>query len=246
MKNNSISVFIMALMLLIFTGNTYAQSINTDSALSDRVLMASRLNYTRLIGDQSRLLNGIKYVEYKPGYVGNAYYLSGGFQNAYLRYDDADFYNMPVLFDLYKNMIVVNHAEDGGLMSLLNSKLDEFIIADHTFISIVADSTHTTLKTGFYELLYNGHTRLLAKYSKDIQEEKSGNTLENIFDEHTNYYLRKGNNYYPVSGRRSMLDLLKDKKKILETYIKLNKIDFSADVEAAMAKVALYYDQLNK
>jgi len=246
MKKQGVLVVLTVFAQLILACNIYAQSAAPDSVPAKQALASSRINYTRQIAFQSRLLNGIKYVEYPAGYTGNAYYQTGEFQNASLHYDDADFYNVPILYDLYKEEVVVKHPADTSYMSLINNKLDKFSIGNHTFIRIDADSAQTAYKTGFYELLYNGRSQIVKKYEKDIQEEKSGLTIQNVFNEHTGYYLRKDNKYFPISGKRALLNLLKDRKKDLDTYIKLNKIDFSGNEEQAIVKVASYYDQLTK
>jgi len=59
------------------------------------------------------------------------------------------------------------------------------------------------------------------------------------------YYLYKNGTYYSVSSEGSFLNVLKDKKKDLQQYIKANKLKFKKyQREDAMAKVAAYYDHL--
>jgi len=245
MKNYIPRVIIIICLNTVFATWTFGQSSLPDSIFSAQVLAKSKADYNKQIGWQSRLFNGIKYVEYKPGYRGNAYYQSGEFQNATLHYDDVDLYDVPILYDLYREMVVIKYAGDTSYVSLINNKLDKFIICNHTFIRIDADKDQKEIKTGFYELLYNGKSQLLKKYSKDIQQERSGLNIQDVFNEHTAYFLLKNNSYYSVSGKRSLLNLFKDKKKEIDNYIKLNKIDFSDNKELAMVKVASYYDQLS-
>jgi len=242
MKRAFYIIFLSALFNFLLANSTYAQ---TDTLLLTP-LKSAKLNFTQQLGFQSRLFNGVKYPEYKTAYVGNAYYLSSGFQNAYLHYDDADFYNVPILFDIYKNLVIISYSADAAYMSLLNSKLDKFIVSGHTFIKIAEDSQQKTLKTGFYELLYPGKSQLLAMHSKDIQEEKEGISIKYYFSEHTKYYLKKNNEFYSVSGESSILSVFKDRKKELEAFIKTNNIDFKNNAELALAKVASYYDELKK
>ena len=243
MKKYHIRVLITAIAQVILTGSIYAQG--PDPAA--QALANSRSAYSNKIGYQSRLFNGIKYVDYAAGFTGNAYYATNEFQNATLHYDGSDFYNIPVLYDLYREMVVVKYPADTSNMSLVNSKLDQFILGSHIFVRIDADNSPKSLTTGFYELLYGGRSRFVKKYTKDIQEERSTMGIQHIFNEHTAYYLLKDNVYNPISGKRAMLNLFKDKKKELEEYIKTNKIDFgSQNEEQSMIKVASYYDQLSK
>src|SRR5688572_25128265 len=104
MKKSAVWMGITALMEIILTGTIYAQSI--DTTLVSKQLKNVNQYYTNKVVDQSRLLNGIKYLPYRnQDYVGNAYYNTTDLQRAYIRYDDVDFYDIPVLYDLHKDLL---------------------------------------------------------------------------------------------------------------------------------------------
>ena len=246
MKRSPVWIVITALMQVMLTGTIYAQ--NTDTALVAQQLKSTKQFYTIQIGDQSRLLNGIKYLPYRnQDYVGNGYYNTTELQKAYIRYDDVDFYDVPVLYDLHKDLLILKKRDELGYMSLLSSKIDKFIVNNHTFIKIVADSAEKVIKTGFYDVLNTGPLQLLAKRSKAIEQEKSVTTLRNLFVSYTKYFLNKENTYYDISGKKDMLKVLKDKKPELEQYIKANNLSFkNEDMEPSMIKLANYYNQLTR
>jgi hypothetical protein len=246
MKKKRIRIYITALVQVIFASTTYAQI--TDSTLVTQQLKNTAQSYTNQIGDQSRLFNGIKYLPYRnQDYVGNGYYNTTALQKAYIRYDDADFYDVPILYDLHKDLLILKRRDDFGYMSLLNSKIDKFIVNNHTFIKITADSTEKIIKTGFYDVLHNGPTQLLAKRIKLIEVEKSGITISNLFVPYTRFFLHKDNSYYKVSGKRDMLKVLNDKKNELEKYIKTNNLPFGKeDLEESIIRLTSYYNQLTR
>jgi hypothetical protein len=246
MKKKRIRIFITAFVQVIFAGAIYAQS--TDSILVTQQLKNTAQFYTNQIGGQSRLLNGIKYLPYSnKDYVGNGYYNTTTLQKAYIRYDDADFYDVPILYDLHKDILILKRRDDFGYMSLLNSKIDKFIVNNHTFIKITADSTEKIIKTGFYDVLHNGPTQLLAKRIKLIEVEKSGITISNVFVPYTRFFLYKDNTYYKVSGKRDMLKVLNDKKTELEKYIKTNNLSFGKEnLEESIIRLTSYYNQLTR
>jgi hypothetical protein len=86
----------------------------------------------------------------------------------------------------------------------------------------------------------------LAKREKNIQATGGQTTSESYFNTVKTYYLRKNNIYYNISSKGTMLDVLKDKKKQLQQYIRSAQINFRKDPEEAMVKIASYYDQLSK
>jgi hypothetical protein len=243
---SSANLALMVFMQIAFTGIIYAQ--NTDSSLVIQQINSTVKYYNNKIADQSRLLNGIKYLPYKnQNYVGHAYYNIAGFQIAYLNYDSVDFYDVPVLYDVHKDILIIKTQDGLGYMSLLSSKLDRFTINNHTFIKIVADNNEKKIKTGFYDILFDARVQLLAKRSKAIEVEKSGITIDNLFVPYTKYFLYKANTYYEVSDKKDMLKVLKDKKQELELYIKTNNLDFKNDeLESAMIKLTAYYNQLSR
>jgi hypothetical protein len=246
MKKPAVWIFITVFMHIILPGTISAQ--NTDTNLVVKQLKSAGQYYTNKLVDQSRLLNGIKYLPYRnQDYTGNAYYNTTELQKAYIRYDDVDFYDIPVLYDLHKDLLILRRENDQGYMSLLNTKLDKFIVNNHTFIKIVADSTDKKIKTGFYDLLHDGRLQLLAKRTKAIEQEKSGITIRNLFIPYTKYFLQKGNAYHDVSGKNDMLKVLKDKKQELEQYIKANNLSFkNEEMEPSMIKLTNYYNQLTR
>jgi hypothetical protein len=99
------------------------------------------------------------------------------------------------------------------------------------------------MKPGFYDELYNGKSQVLVKRSKDIQTITSG-TAENYFDLTTKYFFKKNHIYYSISSQGSLINILKDRKKELQQYIRANQIKFRSDPEEAMVKIASYYDHL--
>ena len=246
MKKPAVWIFITVFMHVILPGTIYAQ--NTDTNLVSNQLKIAGQYYSSKIADQSRLLNGIKYLPYRnQDYTGNGYYNTTELQKAYIRYDDVDFYDIPVLYDLHKDLLILRRRDDQGYMSLLNTKLDKFIINAHTFIKIVADSADKKIKTGFYDVLHEGSLQLLAKRTKAIEQEKSGITIRNLFVPYTKYFLHKENTFYDISGQKDMLKVLKDKKQELEQYIKANNLSFkNEDMEPSMIKLTNYYNQLTR
>jgi len=87
--------------------------------------------------------------------------------------------------------------------------------------------------------------RYWQKGQKNIQTSTSGILgPEAYFNPVKDYYVRKNNTYYSFSGQGSLLDVLKDKKKEIQQYIKANQIKFRQDPEEAMVKIASYYDHL--
>jgi hypothetical protein len=150
-----------------------------------------------------------------------------------------------MMFDVYKDCVVVLHYNKASRYTLLNDKLHYFNLSGHHFIYLNVDSVNNPgIHNGIYNQLYKGKTEVLAKRSKSIQTGTTGN-LENYFTAgKKEIYLKKGSIYYNINSVPSILKALQDKKKQVQLFISDNRINYKADPEQALVKIASYYDQL--
>ena len=181
-----------------------------------------------------------------PAIKGNAYYDDVNvwkFGSVY--YDDVVYNNVPMMYDVYKDCVVVLLYNKASRYALLNDKLHYFNLSDHHFVSVNVDSlSNPGIRNGIYNQLYKGKTEVLVKMSKTIQIGTTGN-LESYFTAaKKEIYLKKGAEYYNINGISSILKALQDKKKQVQLFISDNRIKYKADPEQALVKIASYYDQL--
>ena len=248
-KKHFLSLVIVIFILI--AGQVRAQTTTTDNAGSDQINITRLADaYNNAIGQQSRLYNGPDYEAYSPLIKGNAYFLDvNKFIPGTVTYDGLFFKDVPMMYDLNKNVVVILLYNKFSMFTLLNERLESFDLSGHHFLNIVSDSLHTNsgIDAGIYDELYQGtNVTALAKYAKSLQTTSVGNTIESYFSSSKSFYLKKGNNYYSISGQGALLDVLKDKKKELQQYIKANKIKYNKAPEEAMVSIARRYDELSR
>lgn len=228
--------------------NSHVQPVRADSSSQQNAFNKSLSLFNASIGEESRLYNGTEYNFYDPIIKGNAYFSDvNAFTPGSVFYDGTFFSGVPMLYDIYSDKVVTLLYNHFSKFSLAKEKVQSFDILGHHFVNINADTltNNLVIKSGFYDELYNGKTQVLAKREKNIQTATSGILgPESYFNPVKNYYLRKNNIYYTITGKGSMLGVLKDKKKEIQQYIKTNQIKFGDDPEGAMVKIASYYDHL--
>ncbi len=248
MRRNTYLSTIAFLLCAVVGKNSLAQTAHTDSSSQQNALNNTLSLFYASIGEQSRLYNGTEYYLSDPITKGNAFFSDvNAFTPGSIVYDGTYFNGVPMLYDIYYDKVVVLLYNHFSKFSLIKEKVKSFDFLDHHFININADTlgVNTIIKTGFYDELYGGKTQILAKRSKNIQTSTSGILgPEAYFNPVKDYYVRKNNTYYSFSGQGSLLDVLKDKKKEIQQYIKANQIKFRQDPEEAMVKIASYYDHL--
>ena len=226
-----------------------AQTIDADSINRKQALYTNITdNFYRTIGSQSQLYNGKNYEFYSPSFKGNAYVFDNdSFTPGSVVYDSFLYKNVSMLYDLYQDEVVIQLYNSALKATLIKERVTSFDLLDHHFVNIKTDSTSTnSVSPGYYDQLYGGKIQVLARREKSIQTTNDiTGSLISYFLPSLNYYLYKNGKYYSVSSESSFLDVLKDKKKDLQQFIRANKLKFNKyQREDAMAKVAAYYDHL--
>lgn len=208
-------------------------------------------NFNKAIGQSSRLYSGHEYISYARIIKGNALYPMNAetWEQGEVNYDGIVYENVPMMYDIYKDLLVVLLYNHFSAYSLVSEKVHDFTFWGRHFVRIDADSLRNDkagISSGFYEQLYGGNkVEVLARRSKSIQNSTSQATvLETFFSEKNDYYIRKGSVYYKIGSKGAILDVLKDKKPVLQKYMRDNNIKYGNDPEAAMAALANYYDHL--
>jgi len=234
-------LFIAILCLCILPGIIIsAQPATTDSSTENNQKTIDL--FYRSVNENAHLYNGREYIMYDPRVKGNPYFNALDLQAGSLFYDGTLYQNVPMLYEIMGEQVVIRQYNQGVLITLVNEKIDYFNLFNHTFIHITPDSSNTVISNGFYDRLYNGNTVVFAKRQKIITEDP--NTFERSFTEKDRYFIYKSGEYHSVSDRGDILNVFKDKKKDIAKYLRQNKINFKKAPEYAMVKMAEYYDQL--
>jgi hypothetical protein len=241
------SILITGLLCLIFCSNAFSQPDKADSSSQQNALNNTLSFYYSTIGKQSPLYNGIEYFLRDPAIKGNAYFSDvNAFTAGALVYDGFPFKNVPMLYDIYSDQVVVLLYNHFSMFSLIKDKVTSFDFLNQHFIRIDSATSlaNPVISPGFYNEIYNGKIEVLVKWQKNIQTSSTGQSSESYFNQYKDYFIKKDNKYVSFSGQGGLLDVLKDKKRDLQRYIRENRIKFRAAPEEAMVKIASYYDHL--
>ena len=145
-------------------------------------------------------------------------------------------------------MDVLITRDQGYWVQLVNERLSSFTILNHHFIRLVVDSLNRELSgTGFYELLYHGHSAVLKKTIKKIKEELSSSEgILRSIDQTDRYYVRMGKAYFTIRSKREILNIFSDHRKGIQQFMRKNKLKFRKDKANTLIRVTAYYDQITK
>ncbi|MFI5124313.1 MAG: hypothetical protein ACHQDF_03245 [Chitinophagales bacterium] len=226
--------------------------MSAQSAAEDSIIYQSAFSHTLAVyyqqaGDQSAIFNGRLYTGYGFTFkAGIPYFLSGEFRRESLVYDGIKFNDIPLLYDNLLEAIITK--DQGYWVQLVNERVGSFNIANHHFIRLVVDSLDRSLSgTGYYEVLYQGHSAVLKKSIKKIKEElSSAEGILRSIDQTDRFYVRMGNAYFPVRTKKEMLTTFSDHRKEIQQFLRKNKLKFRKDKDNTLSRVTAYYDQLTK
>jgi hypothetical protein len=210
------------------------------------------------LGSNLRLFTGAEYIRNGQHAQGYPFFLSDQPLDGSLLYDGAYYDHTPLQFDLVTGDIVTPDAAAGASISLVKEKLPRFSLAGHPFVRLpMADDSDRTMSPGYYELLEdgpslledgttlpkNGPILLVARHEKKLVfPTNSEDPVKYLsFD---SYFIRLDGRYTRVEGRRSLLNILADKKDLLKKFIRQHDLNFNKDLEKALQQSIHYYTQL--
>lgn len=245
MKKRFTFCVLLGSLVVFNTSRVKAQALSSDS-LSQPEQRAEAL-FNSAIKLQSRLYNGTLYRMYGATVEGSANFQDlPSFVNGHITYDGANFPDVPLLYDMYLDKVVTRLGKE-NMIGLVSSKVSQFSINGHLFKYVhVADTTKSVLKPGFFDVIYDGKEKILAKRIKRKEFSAGNAATEYYFTSKTSYYLQRGDQYFVVNGESDFLNLHKDKRNELKSYIKQQKIKFKKQPEEAMIRLTRYYDSLSR
>lgn len=233
-----------AALVLGFAATAMSVKAQNNPPATIPVIVKAGDIYNPFIEKQSRLYNGVEHLGYAYKIKGHAYFMQNELSIGTIVYDGLEFANVPMLYDLFKAQVVVQHLDGFSKIGLISSKVRSFTLLNHHFVRL--DSMPgTPINGGFYDELYTGNTKVLAKRRKYI-EEVVKDELERTFIEADPVFIQKDGTYYYIKTYKSLLTVLKDKAPQVKQYLRKNRLKFRRTPENTILKAAEYYDSINK
>lgn len=224
-----------------------SQGQNPDSALVAQQRKNPVQLYYNSLDIQSGLYNGSEYTVYVHLLKdGHPYLDTTKLMDGAVFYDGMLYRNVPMLYDIVKDELVIQHYNKVFHIQLIKSKVDEFNILGRPFLHLGKDSTiQGSVKNGYYEVLYDGQIKLYAKRIKTIQEFIPDMQVERRVFSNNRYFIYKDNTFHEVYNQSSVLKVLKDKKFDYKQALRKQRIKFRKQRETAMKLILQQYENAN-
>jgi hypothetical protein len=155
------------------------------------------------------------------------------------------FTDVKLKYDIFKDELLTP-SQTGGILQLNRELVDSFSLSymnsTYRFIRIKADSTDN--ESGYFNIIYRGKIALYRKFIKKV-DKLSVNGEGDKFYEFSRLYLVIYNTLYPVTGKGDLLNLLKDHKEMIRSYIKNSKIKIIDKEPESFIPVLRYYESIS-
>jgi hypothetical protein len=220
-----------------------AQPAGKDSLITTGAYYNALQVYHRYLTPETGLYRGSEYVQYAYTLKeGHPYFDDGRMKKGSVLYNGILYEDLPLLYDLVKEQVVLNDSYDNYTIFLINEQIDYFTIQDHLFINFRDSLNPSAPHRGFYEQLNKDRIALYKKEKKVVQEDISSGKLERNIEPSVSYYLKKGPTWYSVNNKRSLLYALDDRRREVKKFIRKNGLNVRKNKENTLLKVTAWYN----
>jgi hypothetical protein len=226
--------------LLFFTGLAAEAQQLSDSTFVAQAKNNAINVYTQAIGVQSHLYNGSEYKEHIL--TSDEYpFMHDDVMTGNVKYAGELYTRVPLWYDLEIDQAITSYPH-GNKVQLIRDKVEYFEIDNHRFVLL--DNNKVT--TGFYDLQYDGKLKFYVRKVKVpvLKVNSNGSEARTIFETRTRYFILKNGVYHNVKSKRSVLDLVRDKKKDLKRALRGKKMYYKKDREAAITFLLSEYERM--
>lgn len=202
--------------------------------------------YSEFIQGQTGLYSGTEYKTPDRTNEQHPFFLELEWQEGDVFYNGEFYDNITLLYDLTSDNVVIEHYYNGQEVMLIKAKVEKFRIGNNRFIHLNGSSLLPGLSDpGFYRVVYDGPTRLLARHRKQIEEKIETNRVEIYFPARTRYYVLKDGTYYRVSKKKDFYKLFPEQKQALRSFLAEQNIKISKKNPESIARLAEHFDSIN-
>jgi hypothetical protein len=156
--------------------------------------------------------------------------------------NDITFHDIRLKYDIYNDQLIAAYNQVTAVQ--LNKELIKEFILTFENRKVIFEN-FSTIKdnpvNGFGQVLYKGETCLIIKHAKKIQELAVNNRFDEYYQIQTIYLLKEGR-FYKVTDRKDLLDILSDKKKQVQMYLKEHKIKIRKKDPSSIIPLLKFYD----
>jgi hypothetical protein len=201
--------------------------------------VANTIEYFKnTIGTNSFLYTGKEYTGYNLAIKGTPYFETDTLQKGDIFYDGHLYKNIPMLYDIVRQVIVIDRYHTNPRISLLSEKIKYFTFDGHKFENARAENGNA-----FFDVLSDGTVAVWARRIKIIRRAVHAEDPD-TFTRVDELYVKIGNALFPVTNKSSALQAFDDKRSRVKTFIRKKRLKFKKHLEEDLVQTASFYSSL--
>jgi hypothetical protein len=191
--------------------------------------------FDRSIGiENSGIINGPEYRMTMLGTSSNPFFESGETRGR-ISYDH-QWYDVPILYDVYKDELVVKHLSASGrgwFINLEKTRVQSFMIGDRLFMNF---------SRGFHEVIFDTPGfQVVAKRAKVSMTR--GRTFNYVVNDE--YFIVESGRWRPLRGKGGFLKMVdKEERRAVKLFIRQNNIRVRKFRSKELANVASFVNTI--
>jgi hypothetical protein len=218
-----------------------AQTGVRDTAFIAKSITFAQQLHTQQTKLQSPLYNGSQHAVYNPIEEEHPYFKSYDWLDGSVTYSGERFDSVSLMYNINTDALIAEHFS-GAYVELIATKVSSFTINGHAFRRYKnSDDTKRSISEGFYEILYDGKTKIVKRYIKNFTQTIKSSEIINEFPEKSRYFVIKDGAFYSIRSRRGLIKILSDKKQELRGVGKK-----ASSTDEAFIKIATHYDTVTQ
>ena len=198
--------------------------------------------YQEATGVSAALYNGKVSIPYVKQATNHPYFQSANHTRGKLCYNRVVYEDILLRIDLFRDEVTVMFPDLPHRIVLDNAKIQYAIVHGATFV--VSDSG-SDANQKLLVLLHNGSIPVFRRYRVTLFEETmSFRSLTRSFKTQMQCAVGIDGEFYTVKNKNALFKLFPDRKKELNEYAKLHKLNFKKQLEQAVIDLVEYYETL--
>ena len=234
----------IAFLILIFVfPGSLCRAQNQNRASVDDLLAYS----SEIYGTNDVLVNGWKYYPEHYNAKGNPYFMDEEWMIGRVSIQGKSFKHVELLYDVVNDELILRQMlNNGSLVFVMLNKdfISSFTLTDHHFVHS-KELESPALKSGFYEMVYDGELRFIIRYDKAFVNQYTAQSPHGSFSNQraANYILNNGR-VTRISSKRSLLNYFSAHKKQIRSFLREHRINYKKASTDELHQLMTYCDQL--
>lgn len=198
--------------------------------------------YNEKMENASNIFSGPQYIPQNYRRRGSPFFLTDSLSKGWVSYDSHIYPDVQLQWDILQNYVIIRALSGNAKIILRNDLIDSFYFSGHLIRYMPADKQHNLLYDGFYDVLYDGKTRVLAKRLKETHPNLDELKVRFDFIDKNSFYVRKNGLNYLVTNKRDILKLFHAHRTAIKRHVRKEGLNWRKDFDKCVVIAAHYYD----